>query len=80
MNRIEHRLFSHISMNCRSRPLESHEGIVETVAATATKTGLAVRAALDTDTYPRGIKISGKDMNAFEAIQVTRHDIHGDWN
>jgi len=51
-NRIEHRLFSHISMNWRGRPLESHEVIVETIAATATKTGLTVRAALDTDTYP----------------------------
>ncbi len=79
-NRIEHRLFSHISMNWRGRPLTSHEVIVETIAATATKTGLRVRAVLDTDTYPKGIKISDKQMKAFEAEHLTRHEFHGDWN
>jgi transposase len=79
-NRIEHRLFSHISMNWRGRPLESHEVIVETIAATTTKTGLEVRAVLDTDTYPKGIKISDKDMKAFEAAHLVRHEFHGDWN
>src|SRR5688500_7637815 len=79
-NRIEHRLFSHISMNWRGRPLTSHEVIIETIAATSTKTGLTVRAVLDTGTYPKGIKISDKDMKDFEANHLTRHDFHGDWN
>jgi len=79
-NRIEHRLFSHISMNWRGRPLTSHEVIVETIAATATKTGLKVRAVLDTDTYPKGIKISDKQMKAFEKAHLDRHEFHGDWN
>lgn len=79
-NRIEHRLFSHISMNWRGRPLTSHEVIIETIAATTTKTGLTVRAVLDTGTYPKGIKISDRDMKAFEADHLTRHDFHGDWN
>ena len=79
-NRIEHRLFSHISMNWRGRPLTSHEVIVETISAVTTKTGLKVHAVLDTDTYPKGIKISDKEMKAFEAAHLTRHDFHGDWN
>jgi len=79
-NRIEHRLFSHISMNWRGRPLESHEVIIETIAATALKTGLAVRAALDTNTYPRGIKITDKQMKEFEAAHLARHEFHRDWN
>jgi transposase len=79
-NRIEHRLFSHISMNWRGRPLESHEVIIETIAATTTKTGLTVRAVLDTSTYPKGIKISDKEMKEFEAAHLARHEFHGDWN
>ena len=79
-NRIEHRLFSHISMNWRGRPLESHEVIIETIAATTTTTGLTVRVALDTNTYPRGIKISNKEMKEFETAHLTRHEFHGDWD
>jgi transposase len=79
-NRIEHRLFSHLSMNWRGRPLESHEVIIETIAATTTKTGLTVRAVLDTSTYPKGIKISDKEMKEFEAAHLARHEFHGDWN
>jgi hypothetical protein len=79
-NRIEHRLFSHISMNWRGRPLESHEVIIETIAATTTKTGLTVRAVLDTSTYPKGIKISDTQMKEFEAAHLDRHEFHGDWN
>ena len=56
-NKIEHRLFSHISMNWRGRPLTSHEVIVDTIAATTTATGLTVHADLDTGAYPTGIKI-----------------------
>ncbi len=55
-NRIEHRLFSHITMNWRGKPLVSHEVIVNLIAATTTRTGLTVQAALDTDPYPKGIK------------------------
>ena len=60
-NKIEHRLFSHISMNWRGRPLTSHEVIVQTIAATTTRTGLTVHAELDTGTYPTGIKIPDTD-------------------
>jgi transposase len=76
-NAIEHRLFSHISMNWRGRPLTSHEVIVNTIAATTTATGLRVRAALDTGTYPTGVKISDQQM---AALPLHRHDWHGDWN
>jgi transposase len=76
-NRIEHRLFSHISMNWRGRPLTSHEVIVETIAATTTRTGLTVRARLDTGLYPTGVKVSDQQM---AALPITRHDFHGDWN
>jgi len=79
-NRIEHRLFSHISMNWRGRPLTSHEVIIETIGAVTTKTGLKVQAALDTDTYPKGIRITDKDMKTFEAKHLQRHQFHGDWN
>ncbi len=79
-NKIEHRMFSAITMNWRGRPLESHEVVVETIAATTTKTGLTVQAMLDTNTYQRGIKISDKEMKAFEARHVQRHEFHGNWN
>ena len=65
-NKIEHRLFSHISMNWRGRPLTSHEVIVETIAATTTSTGLTVHAELDEATYPTGVKIPDKQMKALE--------------
>lgn len=73
-------MFSAITMNWRGRPLETHEVVVETIAATTTKTGLTVQAMLDTNTYQRGIKISDKDMKAFEARHVRRHTFHGNWN
>jgi Rhodopirellula transposase DDE domain len=79
-NRIEHRLFSHISMNWRGRPLTSHQVIIETIGAVTTKTGLQVQAALDTDPYPKGIRITDKDMKTFEAKHLQRHQFHGDWN
>ena len=80
-NKIEHRLFSHISMNWRGRPLASHEVIVNTIAATTTSTGLTVQAQLDTDTYPTGVKIPDRDMRTLEASGVlTRHQFHGEWN
>jgi len=76
-NRIEHRLFSHITMNWRGKPLVSHEVIVNLIAATTTRTGLTVQAALDTDPYPKGIKITDADM---QTLNITPHDFHGDWN
>jgi hypothetical protein len=80
-NKIEHRLFSHISMNWRGRPLTSHDVIVETIAATTTSTGLTVHAELDHATYPTGIKIPDAEMKALEADRIlTRHDFHGEWN
>ena len=79
-NKIEHRMFSAITMNWRGRPLETHEVVVETIAATTTKTGLTIQAALDTNTYQRGIKITDKEMQVFEASHLQRHAFHGDWN
>ena len=76
-NRIEHRLFSHITMNWRGRPLTSHEVIVESIAATTTKTGLTVHAELDTNPYPTGIQVSDDEI---AALPITRHRFHGDRN
>jgi hypothetical protein len=79
-NKIEHRMFSAITMNWRGRPLQTHEVVVETIAATTTTTGLTIQAELDTNTYQRGIKITDKEMKAFEAAHLQRHTFHGDWN
>jgi Rhodopirellula transposase DDE domain len=80
-NKVEHRLFSHISMNWRGRPLTSHEVIVQTIAATTTSTGLTVHAELDPNPYPTGVKIPNKDMKDLETNRIlTRHDFHGEWN
>jgi hypothetical protein len=80
-NKIEHRLFSHISMNWRRRPLTSHEVIVNTIAATTIRTGLHVHAELDHATYSTGIKIPD---NKIKTLQTTgtlhRHSFHGEWN
>jgi len=76
-NKIEHRLFSHISMNWRGRPLESHETIVQLIAATTTHTGLKVQAELDEGTYPKGVKITDQQM---AALPLDRHEFYGDWN
>jgi len=76
-NKIEHRLFSHISMNWRGRPLTSHQVIVNTIAATTTATGLTVRAELGPGTYPTGVKISDAQL---AALPLKPHPWHGDWN
>ena len=76
-NRIEHRLFSHITMNWRGRPLTSHEVIVESIAAITTKTGLTVHAELDTNAYITGIQVRDDEI---AALPITRHRFHGDWN
>jgi hypothetical protein len=80
-NKIEHRLFSHISMNWRGRPLTSHEVILNTIAATTTDTGLSVHAELDTNPYPTGIKIPDTQITALTHTgTLTRHTFHGEWN
>jgi hypothetical protein len=76
-NKIEHRLFSAITMNWRGRPLTSHQVIVSTIAATTTATGLRVHAELDDAPYPEGVKVSDQQM---DALPLQRHDWHGDWN
>jgi hypothetical protein len=76
-NKIEHRLFSQITMNWRGRPLTSHETILELIGATTTDTGLRVTATLDTGSYPTGVKISNREMRA---LPITHDDFHGDWN
>ena len=76
-NAIEHRLFSFIATNWRGKPLESLEVIVNLIAATTTNTGLKVYARLDTGSYPKGVEVSDEEFNA---INIHRHDFHGDWN
>jgi transposase len=76
-NKIEHRLFSFISQNWRSRPLVSYQTIVQLIAATTTDTGLTVKSEIDTNTYPKGIKVTDAEM---DALNLFRHDFHGDWN
>ncbi|MDP9209365.1 MAG: ISAzo13 family transposase [Actinomycetota bacterium] len=76
-NKIEHRLFSHITMNWRGRPLTSHEVVVKTIAATRTSGGLRVEAALDPGDYPTGVAISTERL---DALPLERHAVHGTWN
>ncbi|MGW3934055.1 ISAzo13 family transposase [Streptomyces microflavus] len=76
-NKIEHRLFSHITMNWRGRPLTSHEVMIQTIAATTSRTGLTVHAELDSGEYPTGIRISDDEI---AALPIARHRFHGDWN
>jgi len=76
-NKIEHRLFSYISMNWRGQPLISHEVIVKLIAGTTTRKGLKVHAELDNSLYPSGIKVSDAE---FENIRITRNEFHGEWN
>jgi transposase len=76
-NKIEHRLFAHISMNWRGRPLTSHEVVVELIGATTTRSGLVVHAERDTSTYPKGVKVTDQD---FAKVRLEPHDFHGEWN
>jgi hypothetical protein len=76
-NKIEHRLFSHITMNWRGRPLTSHECVVELIGATTTREGLHIEAALDPARYPTKVKVSKSDM---ATVPLKRHRFHGDWN
>jgi hypothetical protein len=76
-NKVEHRLFSFISMNWRGRPLRSYETIINLIGNTTNRGGLVVRARLDRRPYPTGKKISAKEIRA---LKVERDDFHGDWN
>jgi hypothetical protein len=79
-NKVEHRLFSRITMNWRGRPLTSHDVVLQCIAATTTRTGLAVTAALDTSRYPKGTKISDEQMAQVQDRALTRHCFHATWN
>ncbi len=79
-NKIEHRLFSQITLNWRGRPLTSHDVIINTIAATRTATGLTVTAVLDQNRYPTGTQVSDEQMHDLEARALTRHRFHGEWN
>ena len=76
-NKIEHRLFSYITMNIRGRPLESQEVVVQLIAATTTKTGLRVEAQPDDGAYPTGLKVTDEDM---ASLKIEPHTFHGEWN
>jgi Rhodopirellula transposase DDE domain len=76
-NKVEHRLFSFMSLNWRGKPLESHEVIINLIAATTTSTGLKVFAQLDQRPYPTKIEVTDEQL---AAVNITRHAFHGDWN
>jgi hypothetical protein len=76
-NKIEHRLFSFITQNWRGKPLVSHQAIVSLIASTTTRTGLVVKAALDTNRYNTEIKVSDEEL---ASLRLRRHEFHGDWN
>jgi Rhodopirellula transposase DDE domain len=79
-NKIEHRLFCQITRNWRARPLASHRVILETIAATTTRTGLKVTAMLDDGSYPSKVKVSDGQMHDLEERVLDRHAFHGEWN
>jgi Rhodopirellula transposase DDE domain len=79
-NKIEHRLFSYITMNWRGRPLTSHAVVLNSIAATTTRTGLRVTAELDEGRYPTGTQITSEQMTEMEERALTRHGFHGTWN
>ena len=76
-NKIEHRLFSFISQNWRGKPLVSHEVIVNLIAATTTKRGLRVECRIDTNVYPKGVKVTDSEMRT---LNIERDAFHGEWN
>jgi transposase len=76
-NKIEHRMFSFISMNWRGRPLVSYRTIIELISATTTKSGLRIKAERDWNYYETGAQVSDEDL---AALSLTRHEFHGDWN
>ena len=76
-NKIEHRLFSYITLNWRGKPLTSYEVIVNLIAATTTSKGLKVKCMLDKNEYPKGIKITKEEV---EELEIIRDEFHGEWN
>ena len=76
-NKIEHRMFSYISMNWRGRPLISHETIVNLIGSTTTRTGLTINAELDVNLYEKGIRVSDEEL---EMVNITKAKFHGEWN
>ncbi len=76
-NKIEHRMWNHVTMNWRGRPLTSFQVVVDCIAETTTRTGLQLEAALDENPYEKGRKITDKQM---AQIQISRDDFHGEWN
>ncbi|HKM05860.1 MAG TPA: ISAzo13 family transposase [Sphaerochaeta sp.] len=76
-NKIEHRLFSHISKNWRGRPLVSLAVIISLIGSTTTKKGLRVRCGIDANEYEKGIRVSDKEL---EELNINRHEFHGEWN
>jgi hypothetical protein len=76
-NRVEHRLWSHVSMNWRGQPLTSHEVVVNLIGATKTRKGLKVRAQLDQGSYPIGTTVTDAQL---AAVNLNPHAFHGEWN
>ncbi len=76
-NKIEHRMFCHITANWRGKPLTSHEVIVNLIGNTTTKTGLTIQAELDTGNYPTGIQVSDEDL---AQVCMEKAEFHGEWN
>ncbi len=76
-NKIEHRMFCHITANWRGKPLTSHEVIVNLIGSTTTKTGLTIKAELDTGKYPTGIPVSDEDL---AQVCIEKAEFHGEWN
>ena len=76
-NKIEHRMFCHITANWRGRPLVSHEVIVNLIGNTTTKTGLRIQAGLDRQSYPTGIKITDEVL---AEVNIEKEEFHGEWN
>ncbi len=76
-NKIEHRMFCHISQNWRGKPLITHEVVVSLIGSTRTKAGLRIQAELDQANYPTGRKITDEQM---AELQIERADFHGEWN
>lgn len=76
-NKIEHRMFSHITKNWRGRPLISYEVIVQLIGATTTTKGLKIQAQSDNNDYPKGKRVSDEEM---QSVNLQRADFHGEWN
>ena len=76
-NKIEHSMFCHITSNWRGKPRTSHEVVVNLIGNTKTKTGLTIKAALDTGRYPIGIQVSGEDL---AQVCLEKAGFHGEWN